>query len=114
MEGQRHPAGAGSAAALFPDDFQIVYEEILGVRTGYFLRTQNVAVRPAKQVVVYRKANFYHLAASAFREIPPRLPVVGPAWADVSMTDSQLVTNVQYPVQFPMFLCGKPNPCLGG
>ena len=102
---------AGVAPLL--GNFQIVYLEILGVWPGDLSGPLDVAVCPAKQMVVDAKPNLHHLAASAFRKVSRRLSVVSPAGAYVSQTGSQLVPNVQYPVQFPTFLGSKLNPYLG-
>ena len=110
MEGRHRFGLSGTVPLTLLGDFQIVYLEILGVRPGNLSRSLDVAVCPAKQMVVDAEPDIHHLTPSAFGEVSRRLPVVSLARAYVNQAGSQFVPNVQYPVQFPTFLGSKLNP----
>ena len=87
MEGRRIWLRTGSAALLL-NDFQIVYNKILGVGTGDFPRPQDIAVRPANPVVIDRKKYIHRLSASAIWEISCWLVPARASGNDIGLTVS--------------------------
>ena len=76
------------SAALFLDNLQIVYKEILGIETGDSPRPQDIAVCPANPVVINRKKYIHRLSASAIREIPSWLVPAHAPGNDIGLTVS--------------------------
>lgn len=91
------PASADDAAPLFRN-LQIVDQEKFGVGAGNFLRPPDVSMRPAKPVVVDRQQNVHRLTAGIFGEIPPGLVLADAPGADIGLTASQFVSNIEYGV----------------